>query len=139
MRACTNFALYFLNVFTFALAVQFSMINLSRTPFGVTAYILYHILSRLSIPFSKVFSLFFKVFFIRFMRSYPAAFLGSFIIIPLSSRFVNPFSETFLTLAALSMCTVFAPKNCARCTTERRASCIRGYFTIFSPSKKKSP
>ena len=61
LRACTNFALY-LNVFTFALAVQFSMINLGCTPFGVTAYILYHILFRLSSTFSKVFYLFSKFF-----------------------------------------------------------------------------
>ena len=38
------------------------MINLGCTPFGVTAYILYHILFRLSSTFSKVFYLFSKFF-----------------------------------------------------------------------------
>ena len=58
--------------------------------------LLYHFLPRLSIPFSKVFSPFFKVFSrVKLSRYPPPSFVDSLHILPLLFRFVKLFFRFF--------------------------------------------
>ena len=109
-----------------------------------SARVLYHILSRLSRGFSKVFSTFFVIFFEAVSRGRPL--VDSLHIIALSFPFVNRFLQSFLSLElraglhkqrASQLCNL--PNTCQFLSqTGECSGSVTLIFHAFSPSMRQS-
>ena len=113
-----------------------------------SARTVYHILSRLSRGFSKVFSTFFAVPFRSVSSRCPLGhpLLDSLHIIALSFPFVNRFLQSFFTLVKVAGLHKFGHGFCAPCPinsqfvshTGECAGSVMLIFHAFSPSKRQS-